>query len=78
MKTIAITVDEETLARIDELRDSTGRYASRSALVRDALSEYLASEQRRIAEDRERSILRQHKDLLARQLEALVAEQAKV
>ena len=34
MKTIAVTIDEETLERVDELAASSDRYTSRSALVR--------------------------------------------
>ena len=77
MKTIAITVDEETLARIDELTASSDRFGSRSALVRDALATYVARERRLAEEGRERRIIREHKQSLNQELEALVDEQAR-
>ncbi len=77
MKTIAITVDEETLALIDELHSSSDEFRSRSALVRAAIREYAALEQRRSEEEREREIIRKNKDLLDRQLKALIADQAR-
>jgi len=77
MKTIAITVEEEMLTRIDELATSSGRFSSRSALVRDALADYLARERRLVEEERERGLLRKHKRSLDRELEALVEEQAR-
>ncbi len=75
MKTIAVTIDEETLDRVDELA-SSDRYSSRSALVRTALAGYVARERRRREEDRERRIIQEHKESLADELTALVAEQA--
>jgi Arc/MetJ-type ribon-helix-helix transcriptional regulator len=77
MKTIAITIDEETLARIDELTASSDRFGSRSALVRDALAAYVAREQRIVEEKRERQVVRRHRRSLNEQLEALVDEQAR-
>ncbi len=77
MKTIAITVDEETLALIDELRGSSKEFRSRSALVRAAIREYAALEKKRSQEEREREIIRKNKNLLDRQLKALIAEQAR-
>ena len=77
MKTIAITIDDETLARIDELTASSNRFGSRSALVRDALAGYVARERRIVEEERERQVIRKHKQSLNEQLEALVDEQAR-
>ncbi len=76
MKTIAVTIDEETLDRVDELAASSDRYTSRSALVRAALDGYVARERRLREEDRERRIISEHKESLADELAALVAEQA--
>ena len=76
MKTIAVTIDEETLGRVDELRSSSDRYPSRSALVRAALAGFVARERRLREEDRERRIIQEHKEVLADELAALVAEQA--
>jgi len=77
MKTIAVTIDEETLTRIDELTASSDRFASRSALVRDALAAYVAREERLVEEQRERRLIRKHRRSLNEELEALVAEQAR-
>ncbi len=77
MKTIAITVDEETLALIDDLYGSSTKFRSRSALVRAAIREYAEQVQRRREEEREREIIRKNKDLLDRELKALIAEQAR-
>jgi Arc/MetJ-type ribon-helix-helix transcriptional regulator len=77
MKTIAVTIDEETLTHIDELTASSDRYASRSALVREALAAYLAREGRLVEEERERRVISKHRKSLNEQLEALVAEQAR-
>ncbi len=76
MKTIAITIDEETLAMIEELSGRSNLFRSRSALVRAAIRDYAAKLRRRIKEEREREIIRKNKDLLDRQLKALVEEQA--
>lgn len=71
-----MTIDEETLDRVDELAASSDRYTSRSALVRAALDGYVARERRLREEDRERRIISEHKESLADELAALVAEQA--
>lgn len=76
MKTIAITIDEEMLTLIDELTASD-RYASRSALVREALAAYIAGERRLAEEERERALIRKHRRPLNEQLQALVDEQAR-
>ncbi len=75
MKTIAITVDEQTLAVIDHLQSSSGKFRSRSALVRAALRDYAENQKRRLEENREIEVIRKNKDLLDLQLKALVAEQ---
>ena len=76
MKTIAITVDDETLALIDDLGSST-KFRSRSALVRAAIREYAQQVQRSREEEREREIIRKNKDALDRELKALITEQAR-
>ena len=77
MKTIAVTIDEPTLEHLDELlsRDSTAG-SSRSAIVRDALHDYLHQHEVRKAEAEERRIWRRHREKLQRQTAALVEEQA--
>ena len=77
MKTIAITVDEETMALIDKLYGSSGKFRSRSAFVRAAIREYAEGERRRLEEEQEREIIRKNKDLLDRELKALIDEQAR-
>lgn len=76
MKTIAVTVDDETLELMDELQASSAQFQSRSALVRAAIREYSARLRRRLEEDRERRVVQQNKELLDKQLKALVEEQA--
>jgi len=76
MKTIAITVDDETLELLEEPLGSSAQFQSRSALVRVAIREYSARLRRRLEEERERGIVRQNKELLEKQVKALVEEQA--
>lgn len=75
MKTIAITIDEPTLKRLDELA-SPGPH-SRSALVRTAIREFIERERQREIEAREHRIFRKHRHRLVRQARALIAEQAR-
>ena len=87
MKTIAITIDEETLRR---LRGWAGRVAtgdpggrgprqnlSLSKVVREAVREYLDRAGRAEAEARDREAIARNRDVLRRQAKALVEEQAK-
>lgn len=77
MKTIAITVDEETVDLIDQLQSGSTEFRSRSALVRAAIRDYALRVQRRREEERERELVHENKELLDMQLKALVEEQAK-
>jgi metal-responsive CopG/Arc/MetJ family transcriptional regulator len=79
VKTIAITIDEDTLDHVDRVasRKRTGESANRSKIIRTAVREYLARLERLADEDREREILRRHAQRLARQTAALVRAQAK-
>ena len=77
MRTIAITVDEETLALLDQLAGASRRRRSRSALVRAAVRQFAERRHREEIEARERDILRKHKKRLARQASALIAAQAR-
>ncbi len=77
MKTIAITIDEMTLKLLDELTASSPKPGNRSALVRAALREFAERTQRRELEAREDRILKRHRQRLARQAAALIAEQAR-
>lgn len=74
MKTIAITIEEKTLNRIDALLSGkNGAWKTRSELVRMALQEYMRS----IEQGREREIIRKNSGKLKKQAAALVKEQAK-
>ena len=86
MKTIAISIDTDTLqalAKITraEARGRGGRRAAakapnRSALVRKALHEFVERRERSQREAKERLAIARHRDLLERQAAALVGEQA--
>lgn len=75
MKTIAITIDEATLARVDRLaaRDNS---TNRSRVIRQAVQEYVSRAERAVEDEREDAIVRRHRGRLARQTRALVREQA--
>ena len=76
MKTIAITIDETTLQMLDELTATSPQSRSRSALVRTAVREFVERLKSREVEAREDKIIRKHKEQLARQARALIADQA--
>jgi len=81
MKTIAVSIDEASLAAIDQLARATGRRrgarpTNRSEVVRRAVQEFIARERREEREDKDRRVLAANRELIARQAEALVAEQA--
>jgi metal-responsive CopG/Arc/MetJ family transcriptional regulator len=82
MRTIAISIDEASLAAVDRLAQAVGRRggarkgSNRSAVVRRAVQEFLARHRKREREDRDRGILRAHRGEIERQAAALVAEQA--
>jgi metal-responsive CopG/Arc/MetJ family transcriptional regulator len=78
MKTIAITIDEDMLVRVDRLAGRGGAATrNRSRLIRDAVQEHVTALERRAAEHNEAAIVRRHRSQLARQAKALVAGQAK-
>jgi len=84
MKTIAVSIDEASLAAVDRLarasasRRGARKATSRSKLVRQALQEFLARQRRDEREEVDRRILRSQRGALARQAAALVSEQADV
>jgi metal-responsive CopG/Arc/MetJ family transcriptional regulator len=78
MKTIAITIDEETLRLVDQIHRSSRRFRSRSSLIRAAIRDYAVRERERRSEAHERRVFRDNKRLLDRQLKALVKAQAKL
>lgn len=76
MKTIAVTIDDAILERLDRVARSGGN-ANRSLLVREALTAYLAQLERAAEEQREARVVRRHRDRLARQARAAIREQAR-
>lgn len=77
MKTIAITIEPETLLALDRFRAAQGK-RSRSACVREALKAYLAAERRRQEDARDAAAYARMGNRLGRQLAALVHDQAKL
>jgi len=71
MKTIAITIEDTVLQRIDKVA------SNRSEFIRKAVDEYLGEIERIDEEACEREILRRNRDKLHRQAIALIKEQAK-
>ncbi len=84
MKTIAISIDEASLAAVDRLAQGSGRRrgptkrANRSEVVRQAVKEFLARHGRREREEQDRRVLSAHRDDIERQAAALVADQAEL
>ncbi|PWT86902.1 MAG: hypothetical protein C5B57_00240 [Blastocatellia bacterium] len=78
MKTIAITIEEDILERVDRLagRGDQSR-SNRSHLIRQAVREYVSRLERLAEEEREAAIVRRHRLRLAQQARALVRAQAK-
>ena len=82
MKTIAISIDEESLAAVDRLAQAAGRRvggrkaANRSEVVRRAVREFIGRQRKHEREERDRRILGTHRDQIERQAASLVAEQA--
>jgi metal-responsive CopG/Arc/MetJ family transcriptional regulator len=81
MKTIAVTVDEHTLERLDRLtsergKDRSGPKGGRSEIVRTALHEFLARRDKEEREDAEWKIWSRNLGRINRQAAALLAEQA--
>lgn len=78
MKTIAITIDDPTLRRLDHLVSSGDKsLKSRSQIIRQAVQEYVARLERLTEEEQEREILSRHRKRLEKQAAELVKEQAK-
>ena len=72
MKTIAITIDERLLARMDRLGGG-----NRSLVVREAVAQYVTRREREATEAEEDAVLRRHRRRLSREAAALVRGQAK-
>lgn len=79
MKTIAITIDENVLRRIDRfVALNEAAFRNRSQIIRQAVQEYIERLERLAEEEREREIFRRNRKRLAGQAAALVKEQAKL
>ena len=79
MRTIAITIDEDMLSRVDRLARRTGQAGkNRSKVIRQAVRDYVSRVERLADEEREAAIIRRHRGSLAQQASALVREQAKL
>jgi len=78
MKTIAITIEEDILDRIDRLasRHNSTRI-NRSRVIRIAIREYVNRVENLAEDEREGALIRRHRTHLAKQATALVREQAK-
>jgi metal-responsive CopG/Arc/MetJ family transcriptional regulator len=76
MKTIAITIDDDTLQRLDRVSGS-GAGANRSRIIRDAVKDYLGRLERAVDDERETAILRRHRGRLARQAAVAVKAQGR-
>ncbi len=77
MQTIAISIDEASLAAIDRLRTrGRGIKTSRSELIRQAVQRYVAELERLQREARELGVLRRHHKKLNAQARAALDEQA--
>ncbi len=77
MKTIAMTIDEASLERIDRLTARDATWKSRSEVIRQAVHRFVAELERADEEAHEREIFRRNAERLDRQAAALIAEQAK-
>ena len=78
MKTIAITIDEDTLEHVDNvLAAQHASWRSRSHLIRNAVREFVRRAEQEAEEEKERKIFRRARARLERQAVALVKDQAK-
>lgn len=82
MKTIAVTIDAETLDAVDRIGSGPAKSGharsrgNRSAIVRAALRRYVEARVREEQEEHDRRVFARHRKKLERQARALVAEQA--
>ncbi len=77
MKTIAISIEEDTLNRVDEIIHKSVPRTNRSRVIRAAVKEFVAAELQRDREAREREIFKKNRGRLERQARALISEQVK-
>ena len=78
MKTIAITIDEPVLERLDRLSRQPGdKRRNRSQIIREAVRQYVSRLEHDADTARETAVVRRHRGKLAAQVRALVRDQAK-
>lgn len=78
MKTIAITMEEDDLRRIDDAaRKVSGAPHNRSQFIREAVRDYLSRIEKAAEEEREREIFKRNRRRLHQEALALIKEQAK-
>jgi metal-responsive CopG/Arc/MetJ family transcriptional regulator len=85
MRTIAISIDQATLDALDRMtpadkpsgQGGSRKRANRSELIRRAVSEFIEQQDRRQREAADQKAIGRHRETLARQVAALVGEQAK-
>ena len=78
MKTIAITIDEPTLKRLDRLAaDAHFGFRNRSEVIRKAVDQFVSRLEREAEEEREAEIFHRQRSRLHRQAVALTKEQAR-
>ena len=85
MKTIAISIDQATLDALDRLTlpgKPTGpgrsrKRANRSEMIRRAVNQFIEQQDRKESEASDRQAIARHREVLSRQVAALVEEQAK-
>jgi len=78
MKTIAITIEEDILERVDRLARAGRRSGkNRSRIIREAVRKYVALVEQTAEEEREAAIVHRHRDRLQRESQALIKQQAK-
>jgi Arc/MetJ-type ribon-helix-helix transcriptional regulator len=78
MKTIAITIDEDMLDRIDAIAGKRGATINRSRFIRNAIADHLTRIEKAGEEEREREIFKRNRQKLHRQAVALIKDQTKL
>jgi metal-responsive CopG/Arc/MetJ family transcriptional regulator len=82
MKTIAISIDEASLAAVDRIARTAGRRrggkreANRSEVIRRAVREFLAHQKRHEREESDRLVLAANRERIEREARSLVTAQA--
>ncbi len=79
MKTIAISIGESALLKLDRLAARTnGKRLNRSEVIRRAVEEYISRLEDRRKEEQDEQVIRRHYKKFNRQAAALIREQARL